>query len=509
MTRTRVALVTESTYPCARGGVAVWCDQLIRNLPGVDFTVVAITPTTREPVVWELPPNVVDFRRHAAWDRLTDQRSRRHPPPLPAALQELVSILVEPPGGAAPGTLPNQVRRFADVLDRLVAAAVDGSLAPHLRFDSFFGPVQTALASSTYIGSRYDWSLADALAVATALPHILSSLLVDVGPVDVIHISANGLPVLVALAGHARRGSPIMMSEHGLYLRERYLGADHEVGRPVVKDVLLRWHRWLTVVAYDRCEHLSPASGFNARWERALGADGHAVSTLHNGVDPAAFPMQLNEVRSPDVVWLGRIDPVKDLHTLLRAADLVRRRVPSTRFRLFGEEPSDVKGYLDSCLALRDSLDLGGVVTFEGRVGHPVTAFLRGQLSVLSSITEGFPYSVLESMSCGIPVVGTEVGGVPEAIADTGLVVPPRDPEAMASAIIHLLTHDDERRRMRLAARARVEELYRLDLMLSRHDDLYRALSRVIDLRDRASIPPDDLDSDLDHEAIPVLAARR
>src|SRR5690606_1286705 len=93
MTRTRVALVTESTYPCARGGVAVWCDQLIRNLPGVDFTVVAITPTTREPVVWELPPNVVDFRRHAAWDRLTDQRSRRHPPPLPAALQELVSIL--------------------------------------------------------------------------------------------------------------------------------------------------------------------------------------------------------------------------------------------------------------------------------------------------------------------------------------------------------------------------------------------------------------------------------
>lgn len=157
----------------------------------------------------------------------------------------------------------------------------------------------------------------------------------------------------------------------------------------------------------------------------------------------------------------------------------------------------------------RDSLDLGGVVTFEGRVGHPVTAFLRGQLSVLSSITEGFPYSVLESMSCGIPVVGTEVGGVPEAIADTGLVVPPHDPEAMASAIIHLLTHDDERRRMRLAARARVEELYRLDLMLSRHDDLYRALSRVIDLRDRASIPPDDLDSDLDHEAIPVLAARR
>lgn len=486
MRRKRVALVTESTYPCARGGVAVWCDQLIRNLPGVDFTLVAITPSTREPVVWDLPANVVDFRRHAAWDRIATRR-RRAPSRLPGPVLELISILTEPPGGAGAGTLGTQVRAFRPVFDRIVELALSGELGTHLDFDSFLGPTMELIDSSTHLADRYERSLADGLAIATALPHLLGPLLIDPGEVDLVHASANGLPALVAMSTQARRGTPVMMAEHGLYLRERYLGAGRELTRPVVKDVLLRFYRLVTVLAYERCDRLAPASSFNGRWERALGAEGTAVSTLHNGVDPVAFPCRVTEVRSPDVVWLGRIDPVKDLHTLLRAADLVRREVPAVRFRLFGEEPSDVGGYLESCLALSDELDLGRVVSFEGRIGHPVSAFHRGRISVLSSITEGFPYSVLESMSCGVPVVGTEVGGVPEAIGGTGLVVPPRDPAAMASAVVRLLTDDDERLRLSRAARARVEDLYALDQMLEHHDTTYRDLTRVIDLRDRPS----------------------
>lgn len=494
-----MALVTESTYPCARGGVAVWCDQLIRNLPEIDFSLIAISATTREPILWQLPPNVVEFRRHAAWDRVGARRHRRQPP-LPDALLDLLAVLTDPHDGDGPGSLARQAHQFEVSFDHVIDLALGGDLEQFLTFDAFLGPVEEALASSSHIEGRYERSLADTLAIATALPHLLGPLEVDVGPVDIVHASANGLPALVALAEERRRGTPVVMAEHGLYLRERYLGADVELRRPVVKDVLLRFYRLSTALAYQRCDRLTPASAFNGRWERALGADAAAVSTLHNGVDPAAFRRRTAEVRSPDVVWLGRIDPVKDLHTLIRAADVVRRRIPAVRFRLFGEEPADVTGYLDSCRALTRELDLDNVVRFEGGIGHPVSAFHRGQLSALSSITEGFPYSVLESMSCCVPVVGTEVGGVPEAIADTGLVVPPRNPSAMGAAITRLLTDDLERHRMGEAARARVEKLYALDQMLLHHNDLYGQLTQVVDLRQRTDRSTSDSDdgSDLD-----------
>jgi len=469
--------------------VAVWCDQLIRSLGEIDFTLVAITGTGREPVVWDLPSNVTRFERVVAWDRIGEaRRSRRRHSALPEPLLRLLGTLVAPAGDTS---LRSQSAAFSDALDEVMEIAETGRLDPHLCASALLGPTHEALMRSAHIGRRYEPTLADALGVSTAISHLLGPLTTDIGEVDVVHASANGLPMLVALAQRARRGTPVIISEHGLYLRERYLGADRELPRPVMKDVILRFHRLLTVLSYERADHISPASAFNGRWAAALGADPLAVTTLHNGVDPTTFRLRPAEVRSPHVVWLGRIDPVKDLHTLLRSADLVRQRVPAVRFRLFGEEPADVIGYRDSCLALRDELDLRSVVSFEGKVGHPEQAFYRGQISALSSITEGFPYSVLESMSCGVPVVGTEVGGVPEAIADTGIVVSPRDHQAMANGIIRLLTDPTERRRMSIAARSRVESRFGLNQMLMGLDELYRNAGRVIDLRSPDRDPGD------------------
>jgi len=120
-------------------------------------------------------------------------------------------------------------------------------------------------------------------------------------------------------------------------------------------------------------------------------------------------------------------------------------------------------------------LDLESTVRFEGRAPSAATVFHAGQFSILSSISEGFPYTVLESMSCGVPVIATSVGGVPEAIADTGYLVPPRDPGSMAQACRRMLASDTRRRRLGVAARERVERLFAIDLMLSRHQALYES----------------------------------
>jgi polysaccharide biosynthesis protein PelF len=486
--RPDVALITEGTYPCGGGGVSVWCDQLIRGLPDVDFHVVALTLTDRDRIIWDRPANLVTRRRIGVWDRARERLDRGRRQALPAALVHLIRFLV----GPSFTSLDSEVAAFDVLLDDLLDLVASDALGAHLNFDSFFEPVLDELSRSPRMRARYEMTLADSLTVANVLAHVLVPLTVDPGPVDVVHATGNGLPALVGLGAKARRDTPFMMAEHGLYLRERYLAAGSELERPLVKDIVLRFLRLMAAVAVRRADLLAPAAAFNGRWQRALGAPPERIQVLPNGVDPDVFKLRTAEVDRPDVAWLGRIDPIKDLHTLIRCAALVRDEMPEARFRLFGEEPKGSKGYLNSCLDLIEDLDLESVVTFEGRVESPVDAFHAGQFSVLSSITEGFPYSVLESMSCGVPVVGTAVGGVAEAIADTGMVVPPRNPAAMAGACLTMLRSGEDRRRMGIAARERVERLFSLEQMLEGHDLIYRRwadrTAEVIDLRDGATV---------------------
>ena len=485
--RPRIALVTEGTYPCAGGGVSVWCDQLMRNLPSIDFEVTALMPTDRDPGVWRPPSNLIEVRRIGVWDRVADRLRRPSSSAVPQAVRSFIWFLL----GEPIPDLRTELDLFAVHLDGLLELAAADALGPSLQFESIHSTVAEALAVSEYVNSRCDVTLADGIDLANALGHLLSPLTIDVGAVDVVHASANGLPAMVGMAAVARRGTPFLMSEHGLYLRERYLAADSELARPVLRAVLLRFYRLMCASSFRRADLVTPASDFNRRWALALGAEPDRVQTLHNGVDVSSFTERTAEVTQPHIIWLGRIDPIKDIHTLIRAAELVHRSVPEVNFRLFGDEPANSRGYLSSCRDLTHHLRLDDVVRFEGRVDEPANAFHAGQFSVLTSISEGFPYTVLESMSCGVPVVGTAVGGVPEAIGDTGGVVPPGDPQALADACVWMLRSDDQRRRFGAAARQRVEELFTLRRMVDGHEAVYRQLmegEEVIDLRDRAPV---------------------
>jgi len=110
---------------------------------------------------------------------------------------------------------------------------------------------------------------------------------------------------------------------------------------------------------------------------------------------------------------------------------------------------------------------------------------------VLTSISEGLPYTVLEAMATGRPVVATDVGGVGEAIGDAGLLVPPRNPSAVADACVHLLTDADERRALGKAARSRVVNLFTAKASFDTYRRLYKDVARrpqpkVVELPARA-----------------------
>ena len=114
---------------------------------------------------------------------------------------------------------------------------------------------------------------------------------------------------------------------------------------------------------------------------------------------------------------------------------------------------------------------------FLGHHANPAELYLEGDLCVLSSISEAFPYTVLEAMACARPVVATDVGGVREALEGFGIVVPPRDPEALGRAVIRLLEDDQLRLELGRHARAEVLAKYRISESVRAYRRLYDRLA--------------------------------
>ncbi|MFV0130243.1 GT4 family glycosyltransferase PelF [Streptomyces sp. HMX112] len=467
-----VTMLTEGTYPHVHGGVSTWCDQLVRGMPEVDFQILALTGSGREPVTWELPPNV---RRHTAFPLWGPVRGRGRP------------------------LIGGERRRFTDVYERFLLSILDPSA--HCDFGEGLyalaglarrGRLSAALRSETALRSlMWIWTMPhletaaarptvhDALTATDLLEHALRPLAARIPGDSVAHAVSSGLATLPALAAQHFDGVPFLLTEHGIYLRERYLGYRTEAQRWPVKALLLGFYRELNSLGYRKADLITPCNQYNRRWEERGGAPSDRIRTVYNGVDPTAFPLAGPEPDVPTLSWAGRIDPIKDLETLIRAYAIARAEVPRLRLRLFGGVPAGGEHYKTRLETLAAELGVADGISYEGRVDDVARAYGAGSLVMLSSISEGFPFSLIEAMSCGRATVSTDVGGVREAVGDTGLVVPPREPALMAEAVLSLLGDDERRAELGRLARRRVIDQFTLHRSVDGFRRIYLELAGV------------------------------
>jgi glycosyltransferase involved in cell wall biosynthesis len=489
----KVAMVTEGTYPYGFGGVSVWCDQLIRGMPGYDFHLVALVGTGAEQVVWHLPANIVALHSVPLWG--PPPTGRRGGLPL-RLLSELVDTLLDSSAEAQ--------YRFGDVLHELFEFSQQGNLSAGLASEKAVRLLSEAWQDRWSGDKEHAPSLHDAVTAMQLLDHSLRPLSHAPVQVDVVHAATNGLGVLPGLTAKWTYGTPMIVSEHGIYLREQYLHGRKMPYRWPVKALYLGFLRQVCALGYREAETITPCNIYNRRWEERLGADPSHIRTVYNGVDPANFPILDGEPEEPTISWAGRIDPIKDLETLLRAFALVHKEMPEARLRLFGAPPKGREPYLQRCRALATELGIAEAATFEGHLDNVREAYDAGHIVVLSSVSEGFPYSLIEAMTCGRTCVATDVGGVTEAVGDTGLVVPPGSPEPMAEALLTLLRDDELRLRLGAAARARALEFFTIDGAISRFDEIYSFLSAG---RPLPSAPPESEADDQGGDLLPWKAA--
>ncbi len=218
------------------------------------------------------------------------------------------------------------------------------------------------------------------------------------------------------------------------------------------------------------------------------GVNSEKIFTVYNGLDLArikpssgskrgetlaSFGLPCNDELQFVTIVANLRHPVKDHPTFLRAAARVHAARPGARFIIAGE------GELTAGMrGLAKELGLERETFFIGRVGRVAELLAASDVCVLSSKAEGFSNSILEYMAAARPVVVTDVGGAREAAIDkeTGFIVPPGDPTAMASRIVELLSQPDLARAMGERGRARVEQEFSCRAQLERTENLYDEL---------------------------------
>jgi glycosyltransferase involved in cell wall biosynthesis len=195
----------------------------------------------------------------------------------------------------------------------------------------------------------------------------------------------------------------------------------------------------------------------------------HRVQTLRNGIDLEQFRYSGHSPNGPAVI-VGRLCPEKDHATLLAAVSLVLRDAPDFRLLIAGDGPCKA-----NLKQLSEQLRLTNHVQFLGTIRDVPALLKQARMVVLSSISEGVSLTLLEAMASGLPVVATRVGGTPEIVADNvnGLLVPPRDPAALAAALLRLHRDNDLAQRMGSSGRRQVERSFDSRRMVARYEQLY------------------------------------
>jgi glycosyltransferase involved in cell wall biosynthesis len=245
---------------------------------------------------------------------------------------------------------------------------------------------------------------------------------------------------------------------------------------------------WRQRLPLDLCRLISPSvallvanSSAGLAAYRAQGFRPMRAEIVPNGIDVDRFrpdPAARERVRaewglpnaSIAIGLVARLVPIKDHPTFLAAAARLRSSHPTTRFVLVGDRPSSHRQALAAEAA---RLGLAGHMVWAGERTDMAGVYSAVDVLCLSSVSEGFPNVLAEAMACGLPVVATDVGDARSIVGDLGEIVPPRDPDALATALDRCLSLGAGwRRDVGEAGRARIVALYSEPTMIARTEAL-------------------------------------
>lgn len=460
----KVCLILEGCYPYVRGGVSAWAHQYITASPDIEFVLWTVHATEADTVesLYVLPDNVVEHHRVYLLNPSSKRCGRSRPALLSSAIGAIRTILRHDEDG------------WTQLMDSL--QAMKGRTDELTRSPLFLELARELSDQTPGLG------LADAFyGLRSMFQPIESILSADIPEADIYHSAVAGYGgLLAALAAH-KTGKPMILTEHGIYPREReeeLLSSDWTV--PAMLSCWTQFFYDMSRCAYYHASRVTAL--FPSAMERqiSIGCPKEKCSVIANGIRCEQFSA-IAPPRPGKNLHIGafvRFAPIKDIKTMIHAFALLHARFPHAILHLMGGV--DDEEYQASCLSLIHRLHLEQAIIVEGHVAA-VHMMKQMDMTLLTSISEGQPLTLLESMAAGRPCVATRVGNCEgllvtplDGIGPAGICCTPMMPQEIADALAKLCADPALRTAMGTCGRQRVLGRYMLPRMLKDYHQLYR-----------------------------------
>lgn len=416
--RPRVCIILEGSYPFITGGVSAWTHDLIINLPEIDFVLFTISPEADMELRYELPENVVehcDIILNKHYESTAKPSSKKK-------LLKAVSIAHDLFKSNSHGNFEELINLIPEGF-YLYDAAV--------RTDTGWKMIVEANQKHNpmYAFTDYYWAWKSA---HDMLFTIIGSSLPEA---DIYHAISTGFAGIAAAAAKIRKNKPLILTEHGLYHKEREMEIrKSDMIRGYQRDMWTRLYNGFSRICYSQADRIISLFEENRRKQHELGANPAMTEVIPNGIDLPRFCIEREEKEGFHVGLVGRVVPIKDIKTYISTAKIVLERIPGAIFYCIGPTDED-PGYYRDCEMLVKSLKIEDRFIFTGRQ-NVLDYYKFLDVLLLTSVREAQPLVILEGYCGGVPAVATSVGNIPEMLDyDDRFLAPSKDSEKLAECI--------------------------------------------------------------------------
>lgn len=472
----KVCIVVEGCYPYVVGGVSSWVHSLIKQFPKVEFSILTIVAdrSLRGKFVYEMPENVKEvheiYVQDVDWVGLKKKRKKlRLKKKHFEALRSL--ILNENIDWEGVFTFFN-TQKFS-INDLLMGN--DFLLMARELYERSYENV----TFSDFLWSLRSMYLPLFFCLRTPLPQA-----------DLYHCVATGYAGIVgSMAKVLNENSTLMISEHGIYSREReedIIKANWVQG--VYKNIWIEYFKKMSSCAYQEANQVTALFEYARSLQIELGCPAEKTMVTPNGIDPARFEnipgKQPGDENFFNIGAVLRIAPIKDVKTLINAYYYAKQREPSLKLWIMGpweEEDS----YAKEVFALVESLQPKDLI-FTGRID--VTQYLgRMDATILSSISEGQPLTILEGFAAKCPAIATNVGNCEgliygegeDTLGIAGVVTDTMSVAGLADAMVKLARDRETAKQMGEIGYQRLMAKYQLSHMRKTYHELYQKMADI------------------------------
>lgn len=483
-----VMLSTEGTYPFHQGGVSTWCELLVNNLKdNMDFVVYSIIMNPYVTQKFSLPPNgklikvplwgtedpnehldksfsEIYFSKKATTQKIIKEKFI---PLFSELIKEFISKEKNP---VLLGEILTELHEYFQTYE------YKNTFKSELTWNTY----KSLLLKSDFFenSNLYKTGVFSTIQSLGWIYRFLTILNTPVPEVDVAHSAAAAFCGIPCVLSKIKNKTPYILTEHGVYLREQYLYLSKRGYPSFLSFFLIRMLYSVVSLSYEYADQISPVCEYNTRWEKFFAPSKEKIKVIYNGVDNKIFvPATVQRTKKYiSVISVARIDPIKDIITFIKSAHMVIKECKDVKFFVYGSVT--VPEYYEECLKLRKELNIEDKFIFAGHTNNVQAAYGSGDIVVLSSISEGFPYSVLEAMMMAKPVIATDVGGISEALGNSGILVTPRNERQLAEAMLLLIKNPELRNKMSEDGRDRALNQFTLKKVQELYEESYIKLAK-------------------------------